>query len=74
MSAAGEPLHDCEVPVCTWRIQMTKTGATKYMSHLDFVRTVERSARRAELPITLSGGFNPAADILCSGFACRSIK
>lgn len=59
MSAAGEPLHDCEVPVCTWRIQMTKTGATKYMSHLDFIRTVERSARRAELPITLSGGFNP---------------
>lgn len=38
---------------------MTKTGSAKYMSHLDFVRTIERSARRAELPITLSGGFSP---------------
>jgi len=59
MKAIGEPLHDCQAPACTWRIRITKTGATKYMSHLDFVRTIERSVRRAGLPITLSGGFNP---------------
>ena len=38
---------------------MTKTGVARYMSHLDFTRTIERSIRRAELPFTLSGGFNP---------------
>jgi radical SAM-linked protein len=59
MSAMREPLHDSQVPAVTWRIRMTKTGPTKYMSHLDFIRTIERSARRAELPMTLSGGFNP---------------
>jgi radical SAM-linked protein len=59
MKAIGEPLHDSQVPACAWRIRITKTGATKYMSHLDFVRTIERSVRRAGLPITLSGGFNP---------------
>ncbi len=59
MRAMGEPLHDCQVPTCTWRIRITKTGVTRYMSHLDFVRTIERSVRRAELPIALSGGFNP---------------
>lgn len=59
MSVTGEPLHDSQVPAVTWRIRMTKTGPTKYMSHLDFIRTFERSARRADLPITLSGGFNP---------------
>ncbi len=59
MSATGAPLHDYEKPACAWRIQMTKTGPTKYMSHLDFIRTVERSARRAKLPFTLSAGFNP---------------
>ncbi|NLS44460.1 MAG: DUF2344 domain-containing protein [Firmicutes bacterium] len=51
--------YEYEAPVCIWRIRITKTGITKYMSHLDFIRTVERSARRAGLPLTLSGGFNP---------------
>ena len=59
MSVTGQSEHDVQVPVATWRIQVTKIGSTKYMSHLDFIRTVERSVRRAGLPITLSGGFNP---------------
>jgi radical SAM-linked protein len=58
MKAMGEPV-DSQVPACTWRIRITKTGATKYMSHLDFARTIERAVRRAELPLVLSGGFNP---------------
>ncbi|NLB73852.1 MAG: DUF2344 domain-containing protein [Firmicutes bacterium] len=59
MKAMGEPVHDCTVPASTFRIRITKTGAAKYMSHLDFLRTIERSVRRAELPVALSGGFNP---------------
>lgn len=59
MSVIGQPSHDMQAHKVTWRIQMTKMGRTKYMSHLDFIGTVERSARRAKLPIVLSGGFNP---------------
>jgi hypothetical protein len=59
MNVRVEPQTDCQVPACTWRIRITKTGLTRYMSHLDFVRTVERAVRRAGLPIVLSSGFNP---------------
>ncbi len=59
MSVMGQTTYDFQVPVATLRIQMTKIGPAKYMSHLDFIRTVDRSVRRAKLPITLSCGFNP---------------
>ena len=36
-----------------------KTGAAKYISHLDFVRTYNRAMRRAGLPVAFSEGFNP---------------
>lgn len=36
-----------------------KTGRAKYISHLDFVRTYNRTMRRAGLPIAFSEGFNP---------------
>ena len=30
-----------------------------YISHLDLMRFLNRAARRADLPVVLSGGFNP---------------
>ena len=30
-----------------------------YISHLDLMRLLNRAARRAELPVCLTGGFNP---------------
>jgi radical SAM-linked protein len=37
----------------------SKTGAAKYVAHLDLNRVFERSCRRAELPLAFSQGFNP---------------
>ena len=36
-----------------------KTDNAKYISHLDFVRTYNRTMRRAGLPVAFSEGFNP---------------
>lgn len=42
-----------------YRINYTKEGPARYISHLDLVRTMERSLRRCGLPVAFSGGFNP---------------
>ncbi len=42
-----------------YRIKYSKDGAARFMSHLDLVRTFERAARRAGVPVVLSRGFNP---------------
>jgi radical SAM-linked protein len=36
-----------------------KEGPARYISHLDLLRTFERSVRRAGLPIAFTSGFNP---------------
>ena len=36
-----------------------KKGIAKYISHLDFQRTISRAIRRARLPLSYSQGFNP---------------
>jgi radical SAM-linked protein len=42
-----------------YRINYTKDGPARYISHLDLVRTVERTLRRSSLPVAFSEGFNP---------------
>ena len=42
-----------------YRIKFTKTGEAKWISHLDLARYLERSFRRAGLPIAYSNGFSP---------------
>lgn len=42
-----------------YRISFTKEGSAKFISHLDMLRTFERAVRRAEIPVSLSQGFNP---------------
>lgn len=37
----------------------TKCGLIKYISHLDLMRLFSRAARRADLPLKLTQGFNP---------------
>ncbi len=39
--------------------KFSKTGPAVFMSHLDLVRVMERSARRANLPIAFSRGYHP---------------
>lgn len=43
---------------CTVRVTFSKTGAARYISHLDLNRTMIRALRRAQLPIWYTEGFN----------------
>ncbi len=40
-------------------LEFAKTGAAKYISHLDVQRAFSRAIRRSGLPVRLSEGFNP---------------
>lgn len=40
-------------------VKCTKEDEIKFIAHLDFLRTVQRIIRRAELPAEYSKGFNP---------------
>jgi len=41
------------------RMQITKDPEIRFVSHLDYLRAIERGIRRAELPVAYSEGFNP---------------
>ncbi len=40
------------------RLQITKERSIRFLSHLEYLRTVERAIRRAKLPAAYSEGFN----------------
>lgn len=40
------------------RLTFSKTGPTRYISHLDLARTLERALNRARIPVSYSQGFN----------------
>lgn len=42
-----------------YRICYSQGEEVKYISHLDFLRTITRTFRRAEVPVKYSEGFNP---------------
>ena len=59
------------------RITFSKTGALKYIGHLDLQTLWERAVRRAGLPLAYSHGFHPQAKInfasaLPLGFSSRA--
>lgn len=41
------------------RMQITKDKEIRFISHLEYIRTIERAIRRAKLPAAYSEGFNP---------------
>ena len=41
------------------RMHITKDRDIRFISHLEYVRTIERAIRRAKLPAAYSEGFNP---------------
>lgn len=41
------------------RVKFSKTGAMKYIGHLDVMRFFQKALRRADIPYALSGGFSP---------------
>ena len=42
-----------------YRLEFSKTGRMIYIGHLDLIRLIQRTFKRAELPIGHSWGFNP---------------
>ncbi len=42
-----------------YRLGYTKGDRVKYISHLDFLRCVNRAFKRAKIPVKYSQGFNP---------------
>jgi len=40
-------------------VRYAKRGDAKFISHLDFLRLIQRAMRRARLPLKFSEGFNP---------------
>ncbi len=43
-----------------YRLRITKAGMMKYLSHLEYIRVIERALRRTGLPLEFSEGFHPA--------------
>ena len=59
----------------TLRLRFAKQGRAVYISHLDLMRTMQRSFLRAGLPLKYSEGFNPhplISILLPLGVACAS--
>ncbi len=42
-----------------YHIKMSKTGTVRWISHLDFQKTIERALRRANIPVSYTQGFHP---------------
>ncbi|MDD2980500.1 MAG: TIGR03936 family radical SAM-associated protein [Hespellia sp.] len=41
------------------RVKFKKNGAVRYIGHLDFMRYFQKAMRRAQIPISFSGGYSP---------------
>jgi radical SAM family uncharacterized protein/radical SAM-linked protein len=52
-------LQDIHNRVQKLRLKMSKHNALQWVSHLDMQRTMERSLRRADIPVSYSEGFHP---------------
>jgi len=47
------------LPYSTYRIRFAKVGRVAFLGHLDLVRLLARSFRRADLPLAMTRGFSP---------------
>lgn len=66
-----------QIPSTILRLEYSKTGPARWLSHLDLQRTLIQTFRRAELPMAHSQGFNPRPQVsfamaLAVGPECRS--
>jgi len=51
--------HGAGVPYSTYRIRFAKIGRAAFLGHLDLVRLLARTLRRADLPLAMTRGFSP---------------
>ncbi|MEW6116585.1 MAG: TIGR03960 family B12-binding radical SAM protein [Nitrospirota bacterium] len=60
------PIHrtpDSPAPKVRVRVRFSKTGALRYLSHLEVVTAMVRGLRRAGVPFDFSKGFHPAPKV-----------
>lgn len=48
-----------DAPYSTYRIRFAKVGRAAFLGHLDLIRLLARSCRRADLPLAQTRGFSP---------------
>ncbi|MEK7852195.1 MAG: TIGR03936 family radical SAM-associated protein, partial [Planctomycetota bacterium] len=41
------------------RVRFTKLGDIRFISHHDLMKVFERAIRRANIPVSMTQGFNP---------------
>ncbi|HSD89837.1 MAG TPA: TIGR03960 family B12-binding radical SAM protein, partial [Kofleriaceae bacterium] len=51
--------HGAGLPYTTYRIRFAKLGRAAFLGHLDLVRLLGRSFRRADLSLAMTRGFSP---------------
>jgi radical SAM family uncharacterized protein/radical SAM-linked protein len=51
--------HGAGLPYSTYRIRFAKIGRAAFLGHLDLIRLLARSLRRADLPLAMTRGFSP---------------
>ncbi len=51
--------HNAGLAFTSYRIRFAKVGRAAFLGHLDLVRLLSRSFRRADLPLAVSRGFSP---------------
>jgi hypothetical protein len=51
--------HGAGAPYSTYRIRFAKVGRAAFLGHLDLIRLLARSFRRADLPLAVTRGFSP---------------
>lgn len=48
-----------DAPYTTYRLRFAKVGRAAFLGHLDLVRLIARTLRRADLPLAMTRGFSP---------------
>ncbi len=51
--------HNAGAPWTTYRLRLTKIDRTAFLGHLDLMRLLARTLRRAELPLAVTRGYSP---------------
>jgi radical SAM-linked protein len=53
------PAEPTPGPLHRYRVCYSKTGMSRFLSHLETARAIERAGRRTRWPVAYSGGFHP---------------
>jgi radical SAM family uncharacterized protein/radical SAM-linked protein len=57
--AAIQPFEPTPGPLYRYRVCYGKLGLSRYLSHLEVSRLIDRAGRRTKWPVAFSGGFHP---------------